>query len=104
MSARRIIFVGAVPIAVKRAFNSLEPTDLGEVILWREAVARLCLDCVGETGISKPSYHNKLVREARNFVRLDPAFETMCDFAGLEPSALKRPLLSVKPFMHPEVP
>lgn len=65
--------------------------------LWREVVARLVLDSLGDTGFGgEPTKHNRVMRDARLFLKFEPEqLEEILDRAELESASLRSVLLAV---------
>jgi len=108
MSAHRIIYSPGVPSSIQNVFLNLKDPTCREQIMWREVAARAILDALGHTGISEKPYHNRTVREARNWFKfadgnpdaLGPIFAFDC--ADIELSSIYKDIINAKPFLYEE--
>ena len=111
MSVRRLLSIPAIPICIKRIFNSASNPISPEEKLWRTRAIRMTLDALGYTNLTmKPVRHNDAVRYARRWYRglfsthPDPDCvdnpEATFDAAGLIGfKQVRNAVSSVKPFI-----
>lgn len=90
----------SLPEPVQRAFTLVSPPSCPEELLWREVAMRATLDALGHTGTTDDATaHNKLVREARVWFRMNVEgdAETVFSLAGIDFPPVRKSILSATP-------
>ena len=101
MLHRRIPAMKKIPLRVRRAFLDNATTYSSEMVMYREACARVVLDALGYTGLNKAKDHNAAVSDARNWFKHDVVEDcesvNLFDVAGLSDYPTVREVILTTP-------
>jgi hypothetical protein len=84
--SERIFQNAEIPFEIRKVFaNAGEPPEefRGQVMLWRECVARAIMDALGHTGQSEPDRHNAILLDAQQWFTEGTEVAEVFENAGL---------------------